>query len=110
MLDEREIDIEIARLEYAESSYPSYAKLADLYTIKNQMHRGNIQPYEQSYSAASAPDESHMIGQYGDSEFLHAIEGKDPVDVWPIIDGLMDTLKTVNVKVYNRVMDRIGKA
>ena len=33
MLDPKEIDIEIARLEYGESSYPAYAKLATLYTI-----------------------------------------------------------------------------
>lgn len=36
MLDPKEIDIEIARLEYGESSYPAYAKLATLYTIKFQ--------------------------------------------------------------------------
>ena len=35
MLDPKEIDLEIARLEYGESSYPAYAKLATLYTIKH---------------------------------------------------------------------------
>ena len=36
MLDRKEIDIEIARLEYGESSYPAYAKLADLYTSETR--------------------------------------------------------------------------
>ena len=39
MLDPKEIEIEIARLEYGESSYPAYAKLANLYTIKNQIEK-----------------------------------------------------------------------
>lgn len=39
MLDRKEIDIEIARLEYGESSYPAYAKLANLYTIRDCMDR-----------------------------------------------------------------------
>ena len=39
LLDRKEIDIEIARLEYGESSYPAYAKLANLYTIRDRMDR-----------------------------------------------------------------------
>lgn len=41
MLDPKEIDIEIARLEYGESSYPAYAKLATLYTIKTRCRSKN---------------------------------------------------------------------
>lgn len=111
MLDPKEIDIEIARLEYGESSYPAYAKLADLYTIKNQMERGKgaAPRYEQAYSSAAAPVEhTEMTGFYGDSEFLRAIEGKDPADVWAIMDELMDTLHTVNPRVYNGVMRKIN--
>ena len=37
MLDAKEINAEIARLEYVESSYPNYAKLADLYIIRDRM-------------------------------------------------------------------------
>ena len=77
MLDPKEIEIEIARLEYGESSYPAYAKLADLYTIRNQMERGTEPRYEQAYSAAPA-EYTELTGLYGDSEFLRSIEGKDP--------------------------------
>lgn len=41
MLNELEIRKEIARLEYEESSYPNYAKLADLYLIREQMQKGS---------------------------------------------------------------------
>ena len=41
MLDALEIRKEIARLEYEESSYPNYAKLATLYTIRAEMNKEN---------------------------------------------------------------------
>ena len=41
-LDRKEIDIEIARLEYGESNYPAYSKLADLYTIRDQIGRAHV--------------------------------------------------------------------
>lgn len=108
MLDPKEIDLEIARLEYGESSYPAYAKLANLYTIKNQMERGGEPRYEQSYSAAPAPVEyAEVTGLYGDSDFLRAIEGKEPADMWAIMDDLMDTLQVANPRVYNGVMRKI---
>lgn len=105
MLDATEIDIEIARLEYMESSYPNYAKLADLYTIRNQMNRTNEPDpeYERGFSAASNPE----IESYGETEFLHAISGKRQEDVWQVIDDLMDTLKVTNPRVYSSVIRRI---
>ena len=106
MLDPKEIDIEIARLEYGESSYPAYAKLANLYTIRNQMQKREAKDYEQSYSAAPA-NYALATDLYGDSDFLRAIEGKDPRDAWEIMDDLMDTLHTVNPRVYDGVMRKI---
>ncbi|MCD8088213.1 MAG: hypothetical protein LUE22_06475 [Oscillospiraceae bacterium] len=104
MVDEREIDIEIARLEYAESSYPNYAKLANLYTIKNQLHKGEREVIP-SYSLAPAPDDT--VGEYGDSAFLRSVVGKDSASAWAVMDDLMDTLSVVNARVYNRVLDKI---
>ena len=110
MLDPKEIDIEIARLEYGESSYPAYAKLATLYTIKNQMKKQEPEmqsrTYEQAYSAAPAeiPVE---VGRYGDSEFLREVEGRNEEQVWGIMDDLMDTLQVANPRVYNGVMRKI---
>lgn len=109
MLDPKEIDIEIARLEYGESSYPAYAKLATLYTIKNQMNKQKSEnrSYEQAYSAAPAAEMPVEVGRYGDSEFLREVEGKDQEQVWGIMDDLMDTLQVANPRVYNGVMRKI---
>lgn len=108
MLDPKEIDIEIARLEYGESSYPAYQKLANLYTIRNQMMKKAEQREEpiQAYSLAAAPELSYT-GRYGDSDFLREIEGKDLASAWAVMDDLMDTLHTVNPRVYDGVMRKI---
>lgn len=104
-MDPKEIDIEIARLEYGESSYPAYQKLANLYTIRNQMMKKAEQREEpiQAYSLAAVS----YTGRYGDSDFLMEIEGKEPASVWAIMDDLMDTLHTVNPRVYDGVMRKI---
>ena len=111
MLDEAEIRKEIARLEYEESSYPNYAKLANLYVIRDKMQgaenaRDKFVGY---YSGAPAPvtEEPATVGEYGDSEFLLAVAGKDPAKAWTVIDELMDTLALVNRKVYDSVMRKI---
>ena len=104
MLDAKEIDVAIAELEYKDSSYSNYAKLASLYTIRDQMTRHADQGYERAYSAAPAALEEPTRG---DSDFLRAVEGKDPAAVWDIMDELMDTLKVVNTRVYNSVMRKI---
>lgn len=111
MLDKAEIRKEIARLEYEESSYPNYAKLANLYVIRDKMQgaenaRDKFAGY---YSGAPAPvtAEPATVGEHGDSEFLLAVAGKDPAKAWAVVDELMDTLAMVNSKVYNSVMRKI---
>lgn len=111
MLDEAEIRKEIARLEYEESSYPNYAKLANLYVIRDKMRgaenaRDKFVGY---YSGAPAPmiAEPATVGEYGDSDFLLAVSGKDPAKAWTVVDELMDTLSLVNRRVYDSVLRKI---
>lgn len=103
MIDEKELRLWIARLECEESSWPNYEKLAALYTIQD--HQGEepqITPV--MYSATPAAD---VVGDYGDSDFLQAVSGKDPASVWAVMDELMGTLYAVNERVYNSVMRKI---
>lgn len=115
MLDKAEIRKEIARLEYEESSYPNYAKLANLYTIRKQMQEAeqgtrNIPAFAYSGDPAPTPMavQPKTIGEYGDSDFLHAVAGKDPSRVFPIMDELMDTVLLVKRSVYDSVMRKIS--
>ena len=114
MLDKAEIRAAIAKLEFDESSYSNYAKLASLYVIRDKMQeeeRGDGGRYVGYYSGATAPlpAEPDPVGEYGDSEFLLAVAGKDPAKAWTVIDELMDTLSMVNSKVYNSVMQKIKR-
>ena len=107
MLDPKEIDLEIARLEYGESSYPAYAKLATLYTIRNQMQKqeSETRSYELAYS--SAPADPALVEAYGDSDFIAVISGLNQADVWEVMDDLMDTLRVTNPRVYNGIIRRL---
>ena len=112
MLDKAEIRAAIAKLEFDESSYSNYAKLASLYVIRDKMQeeeRGDGGRYMGYYSGAPAPvtAEPATVGEYGDSEFLLAVSGKDPAKAWTVVDELMDTLSLVNRKVYDSVLRKI---
>lgn len=112
MLDKAEIRAAIAKLEFDESSYSNYAKLASLYVIRDKMQeeeRGDGGRYVGYYSGAPAPVsvEPATVGEYGDSEFLLAVAGKSPEKAWAVVDELMDTLSLVNRKVYDSVLRKI---
>lgn len=105
MIDLDEIKLWESHLEHEESSWNNYEKLAILYAIEDR-HTEGRQSEEQLYSAYSTA-RAETLGDYGDSDFLHAIRGKDPTQAWAIMDELMDTLRVVNERVYNSVMRKI---
>lgn len=107
MLMVQEVDAEIAALENRENHNASaVARLASLYTIRDHI-ADDVPKYERSYSQAAPPEED-VVGEYGDSDFLQAVCGKDSATAWAVMDELMDTLKVVNEKVYNSVMRKIS--
>ena len=107
MLDAKEIAAAIAQLEYLDSSYSNYAKLADLYIIRDKME-GKEKPlaYERSYSAAPAAVAEKVTG---DSDFLRAVSGKDRQSAWDVMDELMENLKVAYPRTYERVMRKIER-
>lgn len=109
----KEIEWAIQELEKEESSFPVYAKLANLYTVRNEMlGLSASQPQIAAYSEAAGPAAEpamESMPQYGDSEFLTAVEGKDPAKVWAIIDDLMDALQVVNRRAYDNVIRKLER-
>lgn len=104
MVNEQELKLWISRLETEESNWPNYQKLAALYIIQNQQKpKATIAPAPVAYAFAPAPE----AVEYGDSDFLQAVSGKDQAKAWAVMDELMDTLQIVNAKVYNGVMRKI---
>lgn len=103
----KELEWAISELEKEESSFAVYAKLASLYTVRKEMLGLSApQPQAAAYSETGIPV-SETLGRYGDSEFLRAVDGKDPKKVWSIIDDLMDALQVVNRRAYDNVIHRL---
>lgn len=104
----KEIEWAISELEGKESSEGGYTLLAALYTCRNEMMGLSApQPQIAPYSETAAP--SGKLARYGDSDFLAALEGKDPGAAFAVMDELMDTLRAVNRRVYDSVMRKLER-
>lgn len=107
----KEVEWAISELENEETSFSNYAKLANLYTVRDKMlgkdTPANVRSFDLEYSGASSP--ARFVEQYGDSDFLQTIVGKDPAGAWAVIDDLMDTLRVVNPRVYDSVMRKLRR-
>lgn len=102
----KEIEWAIQELEKEESSFSVYAKLANLYTVRNEMVG---LPASQAAAYSEAAPAPQKVDQYGDSDFLRTIKGKDQAAVWAVIDELMDTLRVVNSKAYGSIMRKLER-
>ncbi len=107
MLDIREIEYWISRYEREADKLEHCVTLSALYSIRDKMLGSGQDDHQISaYSETSKPVVD-PLGQYGDSEFLRSVKGKDPVEAWSIMDELMETLKVVNQRVYDSVMRKL---
>jgi len=98
MLSQRELDNAIREFEDAPTNYENCKKLATFYTIFDHLY--NEEKPERRLE--------EVIGYYGDSEFLQMIGNKDPEEVWSVLDELMETLKIVNPRLYEGVIQKIA--
>ncbi len=107
-LTEKEVSAEIAIREANPLNRASLNDLAALYIVRDHMD-GSQPRYDAGYSRAAEPlPPPETAGEYGRSDFLRAIAGKDLERLWLIVDELMDSLQAVNEKVYNGVMRKIN--
>lgn len=84
-------------------------KLAAFYTILDHLENKDEAPpanpiSPSSYSYKSSPDQIHYAGE---SEFAKAIDGRDQLEVLPVIDELMTTIKVLNSRLYDGVMRKL---
>ena len=87
-------------------------KLAAFLTIKNYMFSDELQQNQYRYSYSNQPDvsrETNTVYIDSDSEFATTINGMDTNKAWKLMDELMKTLKVINFRLYNSVMQRIEK-
>ena len=108
MITERDLQEAIAECQGTRNPNASTAiKLAAFLTIQREMF--GTTP---TYSFPSEPpkndiNDSGEVGDYGTSDFLQTVRGKDSAQAWAVMDELMDTLKIVNERVYNGVMRKL---
>ena len=88
-------------------------KLAAFYTIRNELF-GKPEPAVAenatgySYAAAPAEPVENSIDYYSDTDFSRAIDGRDPADIWPIIDELVSTIQVIQPRLYDTFMRRLS--
>ena len=112
MIDRKELDARIAEIQYSRDQSPDdCVYLASLYTIRD--HLFPEEKETKAYSLVSAPvaapvaSPAFAVTVSGDSDFLQAVSGKNGEEAWNVIDSLMDTLKSVNPRVYDSIMRKI---
>lgn len=103
MFTKAELIDAINELTEGRHSLQNCEKLAAVYTVLDHLYPAENVPT--GYSGESS--RSDMIPLYGESEFLHMIEGRDPEDMWLLMDELMTTLSVINPRLYDGVMRKI---
>ena len=101
MITIQELDGAIYECENAPVSYRNCEKLATFYTVRDHMTREPHETVEHSY------DPPQGIEQYGDSDLLQAITGRETAEIMAIMDELMDAILITNPRLYQGVMRRI---
>ena len=87
-------------------------KLAAFLTIKEHLYPDRVD--RQEITERPTPEEGYSydtgpgITYTGESEFAEAIYGRDPSEVFPVLDELMDTIRVINPRLYAGVMRRLS--
>lgn len=107
MITEHDLDTAIAECQGKRNPDASTCiKLAAFYAIKKELYGEEKQPVQPAYSYAPAPNRNRIEIE-SDSEFARAIDGREQADILPVLDELMSTLKVIQPKLYNAVMDKL---
>lgn len=108
MITEHDLDAAIAECQGKRNPDANTCiKLAAFYTIKRELFREEKNAEQPAYSYAPAPDRK-VIEIDSDSEFARAIDGRNQYEILPVLDELMSTLKVIQPKLYNAVLDKLS--
>lgn len=91
----------IDELELAAETYQNCEKLATFYSLYDHLY-GDKKPVVEATREV-------IIGKYGESDFLRAVEGKDANTVWSIMDELMDSVLAFQPRLYNAVLQQLAE-
>lgn len=112
MLERRELDERIAEIRNKRNQTETECvKLAAFLIIRNEIdNESAVGSYgDAAPNPTTAPIVETVIGDHGDSDFLQLIAGRDAGHVWAVIDGMMETLKVMEPRLYAGVIRRINE-
>ena len=84
----------ILELEQKDTSFANCERLAWLYIVKDHL-QGYIEPKESKTTVK------------GNSEFLQAVNNKNPELIWPVLDELVEVVKITQPRVYDKLIKSI---
>lgn len=103
MISERELNEAIRDYEQQPMNAQRVAKLVDLYALREHLYSGS----PASASVRTQTEEKKTMTE-GGTEFLQMANGKDINKILIIIDNLMQTIKVLHPRMYDRVLDLIS--
>ena len=114
MIYEKDLDESIARYQgEVNPNIETCRKLAACLIVKRELY-GNAEQSDhfvdanKMYSFAAAPVDTAETIQYDSgTDFSQAIDGRDPAEVWPIIDEMMEAVYTLMPRLYDSVMRKL---
>lgn len=81
--------------------------LAAFYTIQSHLFPETPERMgygtQESYSYSPGP----VVSIDSNSEFARTVNGRNPSDVWPVMNELMETLQVLQPRLYNAVMEKL---
>lgn len=98
----------IDELQHDRHTIQTCEKLAAVYVVLDHMYppeeksQNEELPIYSRYSGAGG-----KVGEYGDTEFLRAIAGKNPESTWKLMDEAMSILAITNKRLYEHIMSKI---
>lgn len=104
-MDIAEVEREIRKYEAERTTWGNCERLAVLYTVQDHFADDNKKVRMPEYSYAPPTDTG--LEQYGESEFLTAIVGRDAKKVWAVVDELVESEMVMNPKIYTSFMRKI---
>lgn len=89
----------ITECEKDPRNYHDCEKLATFYTIFDHLF-SHTDPIVKETKTA-------VVGDYGDSEFLQLIKGRDLRECWLLVDELLEALQVLNPNLYRNFINKL---
>lgn len=83
-------------------------KLASFFIIRRELFEEDKEDEQFSQPMFSYSSGENIIGRYGDSEFLEAVDGKPIENVMLVMNELMDSMQVLQPRIYDSVMRKVS--